>query len=380
MDNDGLEGNKSFARSIARRIETLPPLFLITVLVPTVCAIFYYGVIASDTYISEAHFAVHTQSQQALPSLSSLIKGGDIATSGIEGKAVRDYVKSRDALTALNAQGRVAAIYSRPQIDIFNRLGMFDSSPTTESLLKYYNKRVTIEEDSSTNITILRVRAYTAEDAYWINEQLLERSESLVNFLNQRSREDLIKYAAREVIEAKQKAADAAIALAQFRNREGIIDPEKQATVSLQMISKLQDDLSASKMQLLQLRTLAPQNPQVEVLDARVTGLQKEIDEQLGKVAGGQRSLANSAVQYQRLYLNNQFADRLLTSALITLEAARNDARRQQAYVERIVQPNKPDEPLEPKRWRGIFTTLVLGLAAWGILTMLIASVREHQD
>ena len=38
-----------------------------------------------------------------------------------------------------------------------------------------------------------------------------------------------------------------------------------------------------------------------------------------------------------------------------------------------------PDEATRPKRLRGIFTTFILGLVAWGILSMLLAGVREHQ-
>ena len=40
--------------------------------------------------------------------------------------------------------------------------------------------------------------------------------------------------------------------------------------------------------------------------------------------------------------------------------------------------PGLPDEAREPRRLRGVFATLLLGLVAWVILTMLLAGVREH--
>jgi len=49
-------------------------------------------------------------------------------------------------------------------------------------------------------------------------------------------------------------------------------------------------------------------------------------------------------------------------------------------YLERIAQPSKPDIAMEPRCLRSIFATLMLGLLAWGVLGMLIAGVREHQD
>ena len=50
------------------------------------------------------------------------------------------------------------------------------------------------------------------------------------------------------------------------------------------------------------------------------------------------------------------------------------------AYVERVAQPSLPDDALEPRRLRGILATFVIGLVAWGILTLLLAGVREHRN
>jgi capsule polysaccharide export protein KpsE/RkpR len=63
---------------------------------------------------------------------------------------------------------------------------------------------------------------------------------------------------------------------------------------------------------------------------------------------------------------------------MASLQDSRAEARRKQAYVERIAQPSLPDEAAEPKRLRGIFATLLLALVAWAILKMLLAGVREH--
>jgi capsular polysaccharide transport system permease protein len=65
---------------------------------------------------------------------------------------------------------------------------------------------------------------------------------------------------------------------------------------------------------------------------------------------------------------------------MASLDSARNDAVRQQLYLERLVQPNMPDSAIEPRRIRSIFTTFVLGLVAWGIGSLVLASIREHGD
>ena len=111
-----------------------------------------------------------------------------------------------------------------------------------------------------------------------------------------------------------------------------------------------------------------------------MAGLQRAIAEQMGAVAGSNGSLSATAAQYQRLQLEREFADRQLAAALATLQDARNEARRQRAYVERVAQPSRPDEAMEPRRIRGILSVLIAGLVAWGVLSMLLAGVREHRD
>jgi capsule polysaccharide export protein KpsE/RkpR len=95
-------------------------------------------------------------------------------------------------------------------------------------------------------------------------------------------------------------------------------------------------------------------------------------------VTGNSRSLAASAVQFQRLNMTSDFATKQLAAALASLQDAQDEARRKQAYVERIVQPNLPDAPSEPRRLRNIFATFMLALVAYGILRMFVAGVKEH--
>jgi capsular polysaccharide transport system permease protein len=83
-------------------------------------------------------------------------------------------------------------------------------------------------------------------------------------------------------------------------------------------------------------------------------------------------------VQYQRLMLQSDYATKQLGGALASLQDAQSEAQRKQAYVERIVEPNLPDAPLEPRRLRGIFATLVLSLVVYGVVRMIAAGVKEH--
>lgn len=361
-------------------LKKLRPLFLLTVVVPTVVSVLYFGVFASDVYISESRFVVRSPEKQSPSGLGILLKSTGFGSAGDEIFAAQGYVLSRDALLALNRKGAFTRAYTAPSVSIFDRFDPIGVNNSFESLYQYYEKKVEVEQDTASSIVTLSVRAFTPEDAKRFNEQLLEMAEATVNKLNERGRQDLIRFGQKEVEDAKAKSQTAAFALSTYRNQAGVVDPEKQAAIQTQMISKIQDELISTRTQLRELRAFAPQNPQVEVLRTRVSGLEQEISDQLGQIAGSTKSLSSKAAEYQRLTLESQFADRQLASAMASLEEARNEARRKQAYVERIVSPNQPDEALEPRRIRGIFATLILGLAAWAIISMLIAGMLEHRD
>jgi capsular polysaccharide transport system permease protein len=355
-------------------------LFLATVVVPTLLAAVYFGLLASDVYISESRFVVKSPEAKRPSGIGALLDTAGFSSSGDEISAARSYVISRDALTALERQGGFRAAYDSGKISIFDRFDPTGFYGSFEDLYRYFQTKVRVDIDPVTSITTLTVRGYTPDDAHRINSQLLEMAEATVNRLSTRGRDDLVRFAQVEVDEAKTRAQAANLAMAAYRNQAGVVDPEKQAAVQMQMISKLQDELIATKTQLRQIQTFTPRNPQIDPLRVRANELARQITEQMSQLAGDNRSLANAAVRYQALALESQYADKQLTAALASLQDARNDARRKQAYVERIVAPNRPDAPLEPRRLRGILATLVLGLFAYGILSMLLAGVKEHTD
>ena len=370
----------TWRRALKKRLSRINRLFLLTVVVPTVLATIYFGLIASDVYVSESRFVVRSPDKQMGSGLGALLKGAGFSRAQDDSYTVHDYVLSRDALKEINDKLGVGKAFASGHVDLFSRFGGLDFDVSFEALHRYYQKKVEMLQDSVSSISTLTVRAYTAQDAVGINQKLLELSEALVNRMNERGRQDLIRSAALEVSNAETKAKAAGLALSAYRTAKGVVDPERQATAQLQQVAKLQDELIATKTQLAQLKAFTPQNPQIPAMQLRAKTLQGEMDIETGKVTGGERSLSNKAADYQRLALEREFADKQLGSALASLEQARNEAQRKQVYIERIVQPSLPDLAMEPRRLRSILATFVLGLVAWGILSMLLAGVREHQD
>jgi capsular polysaccharide transport system permease protein len=308
-------------QGLIARIRGINRLFLFTVALPTLLSAVYFGIIASDVYISESEFIIRSPNQQTSSPLGSLLQGtGLTAPSQDESSTVQSFILSRDALRELDVQMGIRKAYTNKDVDIFSRFAGLYWDKSFEALYKYYQRTVVdVQIDSTSSIVTLATRAFTAEDSYRMNQHLLEMSEALVNQLSERARQDMIGFAAQEVLMAEKKDKEATLALARIQ-----------------------------------------------------TGSRR--------VAEKGRSLASKVTEYQRIVLEKDFADKMLATAMSSLELARNEALHKQLYLECIVKPNKPDWPEEPLRLRNVVATLLLGLILWGVLSLTVAAVKEHND
>jgi capsular polysaccharide transport system permease protein len=365
---------------LARLRKRLDPVFVFTVLIPTVLASLYFGVIASDVYVSESRFVVKNPQRQTQSTLGALLQGTGFTRAQDDTYSVHDYVLSRDALRELDQQLHLRKALTSEKIDIFNRFPGLDWDESFEAFYRYYRQHVTVDYDTVSAITVLYVRAYTAEDARNANDLLLQMGERLVNNLNNRSRQDLIQVAQKEVHAAEERAKDAAVALSAFRSGQAVFDPDRQSALQLQGVAKIQEDLLASEAQLAQLRQLSPSNPQIAAVKNRIDTLRKSMAEQSSKVTATTGSFTAKSSNYDRLLLEKTFAERQLATALASLESAKNEAQRKQLYLERLVQPNLPDKAAEPRRLRSVMTVFVLGMILWGVVSLIVAGIKEHTD
>jgi capsular polysaccharide transport system permease protein len=355
-------------------------LFIFTVVIPTLIASIYYGIIASDVYISESQFVVRSPERPSVSGFDAMLQGAGIIKSQDDSYMVHDFILSRDALSYLDKNLGFKNKYSDKSIDRFSRFNGLGFDNSFEELYQYYHKQIETTVDTSSGISTLKVKSFSPEEAYAINERLIEMSELLVNRLNVRARNDMIRFAESEVDRAVHSTKLASSNLSNYRSRESIFDPEKQSALQLQLVSKLQDELILSKTQLGQMKSLSPDSPQIGTMQRRVELLQQEINSESGKITNSSGSLAKKASTFDQLSVERMFTEKQLASALAGLEQARSDAARKQLYLERVSSPIKPDTAVEPHRIQSIVAVFIFGLIFWGILVMLIAGVREHQE
>ena len=152
-------------------------LLLLTTIIPTVLAIVYFGLIASDVLHlrsplrrAQPRAAIHVR-----PGLSA--QGGRFLQAQDDAYTVQDFVTSRDALQALDAELGIKKAYASADVDIFSRFAGLDWDDSLEAFHSVSSEENQVQVDTASSIATLTVKAFNADDAFNVNERLVELAE-----------------------------------------------------------------------------------------------------------------------------------------------------------------------------------------------------------
>lgn len=355
--------------------------FFLFVILPVLASTVYYGFIASDIYVSEARFVIKAPDQKRATSstLANLIQTTGLSAGAEQTNEMLDYVRSRNALGDLSKKINVREVFMRPEADWLSGYPPALRRDSFENLFKYYGSMVNAHLDHDTSLAVLKVKAFTPQDAHAMAAGLLDLSENLVNRLNERAQAKQIAEAEGRVREAEGRVRNARVAMRQYRNTERLLDPTKEATGVLQVSTELTAQRAALQAQLQAIEAGAPRNPAIPALRSRIAAIDTQINGQAGRATGTSTGLASKLTQYESLLVEQEFATQMFNTANASLEQARADALRQQFYLERVVEPNTPDMALLPNRLNEILTVAGVCLCLYMVGWMLVVGILEHR-
>jgi capsular polysaccharide transport system permease protein len=354
--------------------------FVVLVLIPTVVSTVYFGLIASDQYVAEAQFTVTGGNAPPTDALGSAI-GLPAMAIVQDTQIVVNYIESRAAVEKLDRILGLRDKYSDTQADFFAR---FDRSGTIEELVRYWKSMVDASIRMPSGIVVLRVRAFTPDDAVALAEGAVQISETLINELNQRMNDDAVRSAAQELDRASARLKEARIALEIARNERGILDVNRSAEMANRLLTDLRSSLLALQREFSSQRsTINETAPQMRALKSRIATTQSQIDEieaNLTRVRSGTegQTLAQSMSAFAELDLERQIAERLYNGAAAALETARMTAEHKTMYLNAFLRPGRPEKPQYPRRMLHILATSLGGILIWGILRGIAVAIRDH--
>lgn len=353
-------------------------LLLSCVLLPTLVVFLYLALFASDIYLAEAKFAIRSQNQQqSLDMLSTFFRTNSSSLS--DSYIVQNYIQSMDMIDKVDGKLHIRDHYADRSHDIWYRL---TRNATQDEILRYWSWAVVTTFDPDTSIMTVQVKAFSPQMAQAVCQAILDASEALVNAMNDRARTDAISQAQAEVARAEARIRTAHEAMRQYRERTVILDPQAVASGLYSLVNQLEGEITKTTAELAEASTyMQADSPRVVMLQNRLAVLQKQLQSEKARLASqmqGDKPLSALVSEFQSLTLEEEFAQKQLTSAMASLETARVQAESKSLYVESFQKPMVPDESLYP---RPIVFSLVFMLAAavlLGLVSLIVAAIREH--
>jgi capsular polysaccharide transport system permease protein len=358
--------------------------FVLMVAVPNLVAVLYYGLIASDQYISEAKFTV---SSGIIPKMDGLGSVTGVPPMLIiqDIQVVTNYLHTRPMVEALEQTVGLRDIYSSPSVDWWAR---FRKSKPIEKFIDYWDKMASVSIGMPSGIVILSVRAFSPQDAKRIADEVVRLSEKLINDLNERMRRDSVLASERDMQQAAQQLGKARVKMEFVRNAEGLIEVGQSNRALSDLAAGTQGDLlKAQEDYDTQIRYVSAGAPQMQVLKSRIAALKSQVEQlqaqmttQGEKVASAEadQALSGKMTKYAEADLEERIAEKRYALAVATVEAARMLSDRQMLYLHEIVAPALPQDSKYPKRWLFIGMTFIASLAAWLATVGAMSFLRNY--
>lgn len=349
------------------------------VFIPTLLAFIYFGLIASPMYISEVKFALKSPESGAatMGVMSNLFK---MPTSSLQdAMVVEEYLRSNDAFNSASAKLGLIEHYSDSSHDLISRL---QAEPTVDDISKFWQRISTVSVNQDSSVVTFTVRAYTAEMAYAINEEILSLSEQLVNSMNERAKDDMLKLADIEVNAAKDRLYKAQADLKDFRNLNQDLDLKATAEGMQSLVIELESEAARLRTQIAEQSRYTDESAiGLQALKARLSGIEQQIEkerERLTRVQHDGSSINILASQYENLVAEAEFARQQLTMAMTSYEQAKADLLSKNLYIVTVAKPSMPDEALYPEPFLFTFYVFIALTMIYAVVSLIVAAIREH--
>lgn len=299
------------------------------------------------------------------------------------------FIQSPEMVAAAQAKLDLRTLWSKAD-PIMDPVFAYHPPGAIEDLTKYWSRMVKVYSDSGSGLIDVEVQAFAPQDAHTIARFVYDESSSMINRLSDIARNDATRYAREELEQAELRLADAREALTRFRNRTQIVDPQASIQSQMGILSSLQAQLAQTfvDLDLLQ-QTTSQGDPRITQAERRVEAIEARIAEErrklgIGTAMAGQdapdsQAFADLVGEYERLIVEQEFAQQTYTSALASYNSALAEARRQSRYLAAHVAPTLPEASIYPQRVKLLGMVALFAFLTWAVTVLIGYSLRDRR-
>ncbi|KPQ31196.1 MAG: ABC2-type capsular polysaccharide export system periplasmic adaptor component KpsE [Halomonas sp. HL-93] len=355
---------------------------VLVIVVPVVVTALYLTFFAEDQYVSKVGFTIRQEetgtASDLMGGLNNLIGGAAQGHSDL----LFEFVQSQEIVERVSQEFDLLDHYSQtwPEDPVFSLW----PTATIEDLLWFWGRMVRVTYDKSSGLMLVEVRARDPDSAKQIAQLIVSENERMINRLNEKARRDTMRHAESDLQAALERLRAAREALAKFRVRTQIVDPQADIQGRMGVLTSLQQQLAEALVE----QDLLSESTDID--DPRFRQLKRRIEVLRNRITEERRSFTQQDVtvdetdypqliaKFESLQVDQSFAEATYQAALTALDSARSNASRQNLYLANFIQPTLAQRAEYPKTIHIIGLMLLLTTLLWGIVALVYYSLRDR--
>ncbi|WP_435626639.1 chain-length determining protein [Candidatus Ferrigenium straubiae] len=346
----------------------------------SLAAAFYWGIVASDRYVSEAHVVIQRTDLAGGQAMDFAGPFGNLGSGRADQLLLRDYLLSIDMLKKLDARLNLRGHYSGWYRDPLSRM-WFEDAPL-ELFHRHFLSMTSVEFDDYAGVLVIKAQGYDPQMAHALAAMLVEEGEHYMNAMAHDLARDQVAFLEKQAGDMSARTLRTRREVLDYQNRKGLVSPQGTVENLAAIIGRLEAQLADLQTRRTgMLGYLMPDSPNIAELNLQIGAIEKQIRQEQARLVSPNGKMLNSVVEeFQRLQMNADFAQDVYKTALVALEKGRIEATRTLKKVSVLQAPTEPQYPLEPRRLYNtvVFTLIALLLA--GVVQLLDAIIRDHKD
>lgn len=355
---------------------------LVMIILPLIATTFYLMVLARDQYASTTAFTIRQEETgSASEFLGGLAQFMGPSTAG-NADVLYEFIQSQEIVQTISARLDLLGHYSAD----WRRDPVFSLWPsaTIEDLLWFWKRMVRVTYDKASGLIMVQVRARDPQTAQTMATLIVAESERMINMLNDAARRDTMRNAEIDVADAVERLRSARQAIAEFRARTQIVDPQADIQGRMGVLNNLQQQLAEAMVEHDLVLQIADSNDprvrqaqrRIDVIRARIVEERRGFTEQ--DVTVDQTDYPTLLARYESLRVDEEFAQRTYLAALSAHDAARSNAARQSLYLATYIRPTLAQRAEYPQRFMLIGLTAFFAIMIWSLLALVYYSLRDR--
>ena len=340
----------------------------------------YYLVIKDELYESRTALVVRDLSSSTSASGIGLSLLGMGSSSQVQDSlVVEEYLLSLDVFTLLDAKFHLTDHFKSEDLDVVERLA---SDASVEKTLEFYRKRLLVDYDESSGILHIAYAHTNPKISQQVLEFLIKHVEEQFNEFNRRKARKQLVFIQKQYKKQKKQMEQSLAALEKYQNEHQLLDPNNSALSSSSIIATLEASLTQKRTELSTLRGyLNENNYEIKKVKSEIKSIKNSIAHKKRALSGKDTSSLNKILfEYEKLKMTVDFDTEVYKNTLLQLESTRIDTSKAAKTLSIVSRPNMPDGYTYPDKPKTFITILIAMLMLYGIVIMLMAIVRDHQE